>query len=89
MTGRTCNTAVGLGKLKDQQAHFDKVTTGVESRRLSDTQLENMNYCIVHEIDGIATVVARIRPSMFPALEYFEEGKAAFLFKVQAITFFW
>ncbi|KAH3852851.1 hypothetical protein DPMN_095372 [Dreissena polymorpha] len=74
VTGNTCLTASGQGKLKDMQAHYDRVKTGIDNRQFTEAQVSNMNYGTSHEIDTIATVVARVLPSMFPELDYFEEG---------------
>ncbi|XP_053404619.1 uncharacterized protein LOC128558653 [Mercenaria mercenaria] len=75
VTGSTCNTALGLGKLKDQQSHFDKFVLGKEVEdQFSQQQRENMKYGTDHEIDGIATVVGRVLPALYHDQEYFEEG---------------
>ena len=74
VTGSTCNVALGLGQLKQQQNHFDKVVMGKDKPPISEDQQRNMEYGMIHENDAIATVVGRILPALFPALEYFEEG---------------
>ena len=74
VTGSTCNAAVGLGQLKQQQAHFDKVIQGKEGAAFSEKQRSNMRYGTEHEIDGVATVVSRVIPVVLPTLEYYEEG---------------
>ena len=74
VTGSTCNVALGLGQLKQQQAHFDKVISGNDSPAVSEDQRRNMEYGTIHETDAIATVVGRVLPAVFPTLEYFEEG---------------
>lgn len=70
----SCNIALGLGKLKQQQAHFDKVVLGKIEETFTDEQRANMDYGTRHEIDGIATVVSRVLPAFYPELKYFEEG---------------
>ena len=75
VTGSTCNNALGLGRLKQQQSHYDKVVLGKpENRVFTEEQKQNMEYGTLHEIDGIATVVGRILPAFYPNVEYFEEG---------------
>ena len=39
----------------------------------SEEQRSNMKYGSEREIDGIATVVARVIPAVLPTLEYYEE----------------
>ena len=74
VTGSTANRAIGLGKLKEMQAHYDKVKTGKDTSQFNEIQQRNMQYGSEHEIDGIATVAARVIPALFPSVEYFEEG---------------
>ena len=74
VTGSTCNKAVGLGKLKEQQSHFDNVILGKKLGEFTDQQKKNMEYGTQHEIDGVATICARVLPAFFPDLQYFEEG---------------
>ena len=74
VTGSTCNTAIGLGQLKKQQEHFDKVVLGKEGPAVSDDQRKNIEYGTIHENDAIATVVGRILPALYPTLQYFEES---------------
>ena len=78
VTGSTCNKALGLGKLKQQQAHFSKVILGLDedNATYSDDVRRNMEYGTKHEIDGVATMVSRIIPVLFPTLDYYEEGCA-------------
>jgi hypothetical protein len=42
----------------------------------SDDVRRNMEYGTKHEIDGVATMVSRIIPVLFPTLDYYEEGCA-------------
>lgn len=78
VTGSTCNKALGLETLKQQQLHYLKVTSRAETEHqvesFSDQQLQNMEYGTKHEIDAIATMVGRVMPALFPNIEYFEEG---------------
>ncbi|XP_060583246.1 uncharacterized protein LOC132739551 [Ruditapes philippinarum] len=77
VTGSTCNTALGLGLLKEQQAHFDKVVNRKESTvQFSEQQKSNMEYGSLHEIDGVATIVGHVLPAFFPKLDFYEEGCA-------------
>ena len=78
VTGSTCNKALGLGKLKQQQAHFSKVILGLDedNATYSDDVRRNMEYGTKHEIDGVATMVSRIIPVLFPTLDFYEEGCA-------------
>ncbi|KAH3786707.1 hypothetical protein DPMN_164816 [Dreissena polymorpha] len=73
VTGSTCYTALGQGKLKNMQVHYDRVKTGIDNFQFTEALISNMNYGTSHEIDAIATVVARVLPSMFSDLDYFEE----------------
>ena len=81
VTGSTCNKALGLGKLKEQQAHFDKIVQGKETEYFDDKQLKNMEYGSEHKIDGVATVVGRVLPAVYPHISYFEEGCISMQFK--------
>ncbi|KAH3776260.1 hypothetical protein DPMN_177680 [Dreissena polymorpha] len=82
VTGSTCNTALGLGLLKQQQAHFDKVINQKESMvQFSDQQKSNMEYGSLHEIDGIATIIGHVLPAFFPKLQFYEEGCAKLVSK--------
>ena len=75
VTGSTCNSAVGLGQLKQQQAHFDKVILGKDTSHFTKAQHSNMKYGSEHDIYGTTTtVVARVIPVMHPSVEYCEEG---------------
>ena len=72
MTGNTCNAALGMGQLKQQQAHFDKVVLqNTQNTIFSEQQKANMAYGSVHEIDGVATFVGRVLPSLFSDIDYF------------------
>ena len=62
-TGSTCNSALELGQLKQQQTHNDKVFLGKEcNASVQGDQRRNMKYWVEHEIDGIATMVPRVIP---------------------------
>lgn len=78
MAYNSCNKALGLETLKQQQLHYLKVTSRAETEHqvesFSDQQLQNMEYGTKHEIDAIATMVGRVMPALFPNIEYFEEG---------------
>ncbi|KAH3813853.1 hypothetical protein DPMN_142323 [Dreissena polymorpha] len=75
VTGSTCNSALGLGKLKQQRKHFDQVMKGVEINE-EDTRAisQRLIYGNEHEIDAIATLTSKVLPLYYPDLKYFEEG---------------
>ena len=74
ITGSTCNSALGLGTLKQQQAHYDEVFHGKDKPEPSMEVKSNMEYGTKHEADGIATMVGKVLPFIFPELVYVEEG---------------
>jgi hypothetical protein len=77
VTGSTCNTAVGLGKLKDQQSHVDRVMGKVSEEvgiQVDDGTKARMEFGVLHELDAIATLSGKVLPFLFPTLQYFEEG---------------
>lgn len=77
VTGSTCNAALGLGKLKEQQSHYDQVVLKKDKPRIPDEIMEMMKYGVEHEKDAVATVCAKVIPSMFPCLQMYEEGCVA------------
>ena len=75
VTGSTCNRAVGLSKLKDQAAHYDRVILGKQEQQgFSDREIQAMRYGKEHEIDAVATLCGTILPFYYPHLRYVEEG---------------
>ena len=74
VTGSTCNRAVGLGKFKEQVAHYDNVFFGKPGRQFTETEQQAMKYGKEHEIDAIATLCNTVLPFHFPNLLYVEEG---------------
>ncbi|KAH3882980.1 hypothetical protein DPMN_006927 [Dreissena polymorpha] len=72
VTGSTCIAVVGLGKLKQQRKHFDKVMKGVEviaedTRGIS----QRLIYGNEHEIDAIATLISKVLALYYPEFNYF------------------
>lgn len=75
VTGSTCFNALGLGKLKDQQKHYDKVVLKkvVEENR-TEEEKRRLQFGVEHEIDAIATVCSKVLPYKYPELFMVEEG---------------
>ncbi|XP_053383231.1 uncharacterized protein LOC123562931 [Mercenaria mercenaria] len=74
VTGSSLNKALGLGSLKQQLEHFDKVFFKKEPKQVSsDVQLK-MKYGSEQEINAIATLVSKVLPVFEPSLIYVEEG---------------
>lgn len=75
VTGSTCYNALGLGKLKDQQKHYDKVILNkVSEEEHSEEERSRLQYGIDHETDAVATVCCKVIPYKYPTLLMFEEG---------------
>ncbi|VDI03707.1 Hypothetical predicted protein [Mytilus galloprovincialis] len=73
VTGSTLFRAIGLGTLKEQQTHYDKVYRGVEVPVSSKLQ-QLFDYGTAQEINAIGTLVVKIIPVYFPQLQYREDG---------------
>jgi hypothetical protein len=74
ITGSTCNDAIGLRTLKKQVEHNDEYMLKISKPEPSDSVKEMMAYGTENEINGIATLVAKVLPVLNPELSYFEEG---------------
>ena len=74
VTGSTCNTAIGLNKLKNQQEHYDKFIMKKGIREVAEHVQKRMDYGSKHEIDAIGTLTSKVLPFMYPELSYYEEG---------------
>lgn len=74
VTGSTCNKALGIGTLKQQQQHFDTVINKVDKADVSETVQRRMEYGTLHEIDAVATVTGKVLPFLYPDYNYYEEG---------------
>ena len=74
VTGSTCNAALGLGKLKEQQQHFDTFVLKKDKEHPDEETSHRMAYGTEHEIDAVATLTGKILPFLYPNVRYFEEG---------------
>ena len=63
--------SIGLGLLKQQQRHFDEV---IMKKLPTLTQSSAMTHGITNEINGCATIVGKILPSLFPHVTSHEVG---------------
>ncbi|CAG2209236.1 unnamed protein product [Mytilus edulis] len=73
LTGSTFYKGLGLGKLKDQQTHYDKVYRGKEPEISKDLQ-DLFDYVTEQEINALGTLLGKIMPVYFPNLTYKEDG---------------
>jgi hypothetical protein len=61
VTGSTCQKAVGLGKLKEQQEHYDHVVRTIDRTPGTTEEIQRrMEYGTVHEIDATASLINSI-----------------------------
>ncbi|MEW8548750.1 MAG: YqaJ viral recombinase family protein [Candidatus Thiodiazotropha sp.] len=74
VTGSTCNSALGLSRLKDQQLHFDNVVLKKPKPEFPKEVQERMKYGIHHEEDAVATVCSKVLPALYPDMKMYEEG---------------
>ena len=70
VTGSTRNTALGLGTLKAHIQHFDAAIHGKERTPFSDTVLKALEHGRSNEINGVATLVCKVLPALFPKSIY-------------------
>ncbi|CAC5399604.1 unnamed protein product [Mytilus coruscus] len=73
ITGSTMFGALGLGTLKDQQEHFDRVHRGIE-KPVSDELQKLFDYGTSQEINALCTLLGKIFPVYFPQLLLKEDG---------------
>lgn len=59
VTGSTAYNSIGLGKLKQQQEHFDTVIHRKPKQEPSSDIRKRMEYGTSHEIDAVATLTAK------------------------------
>ena len=74
ISGSTINNAIGLGTLKQQQEHFDKVEFKKATKEPSEETKCRLEYGTKNEIHAIATLVGKILPVYGAKLSYIEEG---------------
>lgn len=76
VTGSTMNKALGLGSLKDQREHFNKVVNkNIDHDTPQSTNSEKaMEYGTVNEINAVGSVAATILPVLEPLCTFHEEG---------------
>ena len=72
VTGSTCHKALGLGKLREQQQHFDHVIKKVEKTNFDIDTQRRMEYDTIHEIDAVATLTGNVL--LFPNQTYIKNG---------------
>jgi hypothetical protein len=73
VTGSTMFKALGLGLLKEQQQHYDKVIKGKQSSVSPELQAL-FDYGTTQEINALATLLGKIIPVYYPALVFHEDG---------------
>ena len=73
VSGSTLFKACGLGLLREQQEHFDKVFKGYQPTVKPALQ-KLFDRGAKEEPNALATLVGKILPVYFPALKYFEDG---------------
>ena len=62
VTGSTLHRAIGLGTLKEAQAHFESVYNGVEKPEPSHNKKKAMKHGRDNEINTVATLVGKLLP---------------------------
>ena len=73
----TCSTlhrAIGLGTLKEAQAHFESIYNDVEKPEPSHNQTNAMKHGRENEINAVATLVGKLLPVYNPTVVFVEEG---------------
>ena len=73
VTGSTLNDATGLGTLRAQQAHHDKVFKGIVKPVTPELQ-GYFDHGVENEIHALATLVGKVIPVFYPNLKYHEDG---------------
>ena len=59
VTGSTLHRAIGLGTLKEAQAHFESVYNGVETPEPSHNKKNAVKHARDNEINAVATLVVK------------------------------
>jgi hypothetical protein len=73
ITGSTVFKGLGLGTLKQQQEHYDKVFKGKHPNVPPELQ-ELFDYGTKQEINALATLLGKIIPVYYPTLKFQEDG---------------
>jgi hypothetical protein len=74
VTGSTAQAALGLSSLKKQKEHYDKFILGHDLKETDTESKRRMQYGTDNEINCVSTLVAKILPTLFPDIHYYEEG---------------
>ena len=72
--GSTINAAVGLGSLKEQKYHFQRVIVTHKLKSFTDAIKERLQQGTLHEIDAKATLLGKIMPLYCPGKVFKDVG---------------
>ena len=72
--GSTINAAVGLGSLKEQKEHFQRVIVTHKPKSFTDAVKERLQHGTSHEIDAKATLLGKIMPIYCPGKVFKDVG---------------
>lgn len=74
VTGRTLNTAIGLGSLKKQLEHYDSIIFNKDIPEFTEVTMQRMEHGVTNEFNVVTTIVAKVLPVFSPELVFYEEG---------------
>jgi hypothetical protein len=73
VTGSTFNATIGLGSLKKQLEHYNKMFNK-DIPEFTEVTKQRMEHGVKNEINVVTTIVAKVLPVFFPELVFYEEG---------------
>ncbi|CAC5359050.1 unnamed protein product [Mytilus coruscus] len=79
VTGSTLYKAIGLENLSSMRDHFDNVICNLKEAPKNQFTIAAMQHGTDNEINAMSTLVGKILPSLFPDMEFYEEGCGNFL----------
>ena len=71
VTGSTLHKALGLGTLKDQKKHIDKLLNPHESVEFTPEQQNATQHGIDNEINAVGVLVTKVLPVYAPKAHFF------------------
>ncbi|VDI45018.1 Hypothetical predicted protein [Mytilus galloprovincialis] len=74
VTGSTLYKAIGLENLSSMRDHFDNVICNLKEAPKNQFTIAAMQHGTDNEINAMSTLVGKILPSLFPDMEFYEEG---------------
>ncbi|CAG2203301.1 unnamed protein product [Mytilus edulis] len=74
VTGSTLYKAIGLENLSSMRDHFDNVICNLKEAPKNQFTISAMQHGTDNEINAVSTLVGKILPSLFPDMEFYEEG---------------